>query len=461
MGVINAPYVRSIERPWDARNYGWQPGQPLTDVFFAAAIPKTWAVPSVGMIEFVGRSDIPLTTPLATLNIPGTTWWKHGLAFEGSRIVPTYNDNTKPVIKIASAFISRGLVIDDIEIYGEGRAANRQGHGLELECTLAGGRSIYNFRINRPHIEAVGGSCLRILGNVFEGSINFPTLRGSRLAPLELGHHASGGILSSVDVYGAVVADGGEVNADNADGAFLSSNALDIWFHGIHAIGNGRHGIGATNGLRYATGHFENNHRLATTETLASQNSGINTNKGAFVACYFLNSVGVGKQTHGYRVFPANRISIVNGMVSGQFAGPTNCEIAVVTGAMSAGTQLALREVDGNRSSTMRTNVGSGIVVDDGEVYPYVPSAPGAGGTTTIPNNPIGRTTLLRPAGTIATHTVTLPTGRHGNRHRINTTAQITALTYSPAVTGWTNGSQMNANTSHELMFENATWYLI
>lgn len=72
--------------------------------------------------------------------------------------------------------------------------------------------------------------------------------------------------------------------------------------------------------------------------------------------------------------------------------------------------------------------------------------APSTGSSTTV--SPPFDHLIYTNAGTIAAQTVVLPpvaSVPHGHVVTISNIAQITALTFSPAVSGWTNGSQLNA----------------
>lgn len=71
-------------------------------------------------------------------------------------------------------------------------------------------------------------------------------------------------------------------------------------------------------------------------------------------------------------------------------------------------------------------------------------AAPATGSSTGLAS-PYNWLVFTNP-GTIAAQTVVLPTtGVDGQELFISNYAQITSLTFSPAVTGWTNTSQLNA----------------
>lgn len=73
---------------------------------------------------------------------------------------------------------------------------------------------------------------------------------------------------------------------------------------------------------------------------------------------------------------------------------------------------------------------------------------------------------IKNPSGTVASLTVTLPnTMFNGQKIQILCTESITALTFSPAVTGWTNGATLSANTPvdilHSYFYETDTTVLV
>lgn len=417
-------------------------------------LPAVFADPAIGIARFPPGVYLLGGATAVSVTMPGVIFWPHGIDALGATFTPTFNDVTKDAIRFTSTDVTRFFILRGFKIKCQGKSVPRERHGLFLEVPLTGDH-IYNFSIQDVIIEGAGADGCKIEGNIFEGEVRRLVVRGNKNNGLTMGHHASGGALSSIDVYSLITAD------NDVAGVSLTLNANDVYIHSMHAIQNGTYAVLCSNGIRKVTGHFENNHRLAADQLIASGWGAVSTTAGLLEGCYQLNTNTIGRTTHLLRTFPANKVSVHKSVSSGS-TSDGNCQLAHVSSAMNAGTMLDIANSDGTRSTTMRTNMGSGIVRDEGSVYPYVPSAPTDAGTTTIPNNPNDRNVLLRPAGTIAAHTVNLPSSpRHGQELRINTTQQITALTFSPAVTGFANGSQLSANTSLVVQFENATWYRV
>jgi hypothetical protein len=132
-------------------------------------------------------------------------------------------------------------------------------------------------------------------------------------------------------------------------------------------------------------------------------------------------------------------------------------------------------------SSTMSLSAGNGVVLLDGAGTKL--GIAGAGGSPTlslgafIDNSGVrqtltgsgytvpANTSLVRftQTGTIATQTVTLPTALADGQplQFVNYAGAVTALTFSPAVNGWTNGSTLAANTGLRIRWDAtaAAWY--
>jgi|GEM_PF-3060151 len=137
----------------------------------------------------------------------------------------------------------------------------------------------------------------------------------------------------------------------------------------------------------------------------------------------------------------------------------------VITGGFPVTTTLSSTfAISGGAGAVTMTGSGTAIGVSGSAGSPFIANgatvdASGVryaltGAAYTVPAN----TSLMRftQTATVASQTVTLPTAS-GDGHVIqfvNYAGAVTALTFSPAVTGWTNGSALAANTGLRIRWD-------
>lgn len=175
-----------------------------------------------------------------------------GIVAHGARIVSQIDDG-RPVLSIASGATVRFLLIEGLDVQGNGR----EGHGLAIDCDDKA-HYLYNFCLRDLTIQNCGGDGLRLLGNVFEGQIINSYFRKNAGNGATFAHGLSGGILSAIHVFGAVFGDNG------GHGAALVHHCYDVAFHGCYFLLNARFGLVAENGVTLLSNcGFENNHEAA------------------------------------------------------------------------------------------------------------------------------------------------------------------------------------------------------
>jgi hypothetical protein len=270
-----------------------------------------------------------------------------GLTANGARILSQI-DNGQPVLSVVSRAIVRFLLLEGLDIKGDGR----ESHGLYLEAEKLG-THIYNFCLRDIVVQGCGGDGCRIMGNVFEGQLFNSYFRNNKGNGATFGHSPSRGILSSLHLMGCVF------GQNAVHGAAIVNNASDVGFHGCYFLENGRYGLAAGNGCTLLS-HcgFENNHDRA--GGFASGDAAIDLRTfGTLIGC---TGYSIRNQTHLVRGFIANRLVMIGCTGGGagkaeaaklaRLQGNGNAQATIIgcTGAIDAGSGIDILEI-GHRGS--------------------------------------------------------------------------------------------------------------
>ena len=262
------------------------------------ALDATFVGPEPGLLTIepgTYRVTRPLRITFADKGSQHRYTRRHGIAARGVRILSEISGGN--VIDIKSEATDRFLLIEGLEIQGRGK----EGHGLSLSCS-GRGHYLYNFCLRDVTVQGCGGDGLRMIGNIFEGQLYNSYFRDNKGNGATFGHDKSGGVLSAVHVFGAVLGGNG------GDGAALIDGAADVGFHGCYFLLNDRYGLNAGSGCTLlANCGFENNHRKA--RGFAEGDAGIRLMvEGTLIGC---TAYSIHNQTHLVRAFISNRLVMV------------------------------------------------------------------------------------------------------------------------------------------------------
>ncbi len=168
-----------------------------------------------------------------------------------------------------------------------------------------------------------------------------------------------------------------------------------------------------------------------------------------------VNSYAVTASGSGYTTTPTITVQAGDGS-----SGSTALAVATLGSSLSlsAGASIALSSAGvqlGNSGSAGSPVIAAGALVDGSGVRQSL------GNSYTVPAN----TSLVRfiQGSTVASSTVTLPAALADGQpiQFVNYAGAVTALTFSPAVYGWTNGSTLAAYTGLRVRWDaiSAAWY--
>lgn len=209
----------------------------------------------------------------------------------------------QPVLEIESNAVLRFLIVEGLEVQGNGR----EGHGLVLTCTRRG-TYVYNFCLRDVIVQNCGGDGCRMVGNIFEGQIFNSYFRDNRLNGATFAHGPENTVLSAVHAFGCVFGGNG------VHGVELAAGAEDVGFHGCYFLLNGRFGLTAPHGCTLLS-HcgFENNHRSA--KSFEEGDAGIRLMvKGTLIGC---TGYSIRHQTHLLRAYVTHNLVMVGCSGSG------------------------------------------------------------------------------------------------------------------------------------------------
>jgi hypothetical protein len=221
---------------------------------------------------------------------------QHGISAYGALIRSDIRDGGS-VLEITSDTTCRNLLLEGLEIHGNGR----EGNGISMQC-YGTGRYIYNFSLRDIVVQSVGGDGISMLGNIFEGQIFNGYFRDNKKNGATFGHDDKGGILSALHVFGCVFGGNG------GDGAALTNKANDVSFNGCYFLENDKFGLNTSNGVTLLS-HcgFENNQRRA--GNFQSGDAGIRLlNFGTLIGC---TGYSIKYQTHLISAFVVNHLVMV------------------------------------------------------------------------------------------------------------------------------------------------------
>ncbi len=241
-------------------------------------------------------------TPRAEQGKPANITRQSGISAGGARILSRVT-NGEPVIRLASEGTVRFLLLEGLDIQGNGK----EGHGLSLECDQFG-KYLYNFCLRDVVVQGCGGDGCRMIGNIFEAQLINAYFRDNRGTGLTMGHGKTGGILSAIHAFGCVFGQNGEF------GAAIINNAYDVGFHGCYFLLNRAFGLVAGNGCTLLS-HcgFENNHEGA--PDFARGDAGMKLQ--GFATLVGCTAYSMFKQTLLLRAFVAGRLTMIGCTGSG------------------------------------------------------------------------------------------------------------------------------------------------
>lgn len=206
-----------------------------------------------------------------------------GVSAQGAQIRSAIKDG-KDVLSIDSETVARYLLLDGLDIRGNGA----EGNGISFFCD-GRGHYIYNMALRDVVVEGCGGDGCRMIGNIFESQIFNSYFRDNRGNGMTLAHGTRGGVLSSLHVFGCVF------GGNKGSGAVMTHGANDVSFHGCYFLENDQFGLLVQAGCPLLS-HcgFENNYRKAKSFTVGGP--GIKLNGfGTLIGC---TAYSIHNQTH-------------------------------------------------------------------------------------------------------------------------------------------------------------------
>jgi hypothetical protein len=290
------------------------PLQKALDAAFAAERPTFLTIPPG---EYRVTRSLRIAPPAGAA---GNVGRHSGILGRGARINSAIADGSN-VLEFVSRSTIRFVLLEGLDILGSGR----DGAGIHIEADR---NDVYfhNFCLRDIFVQECGGDGCRMLGNVFEGQLANCYFRKNGGSGITFGHGPSGGILSSIHVFGSVFGD----NAKH--GAQLINGCYDVSFHGCYLLLNGKFGLAAQNGCTLlANCGFENNHQAASGFDPA--NSGVFLNSfGTLIGC---TAYSVFKQAKLLRAHVTGRLVMIgcSGAGDGTARGATLAHLGGRAGA--------------------------------------------------------------------------------------------------------------------------------
>lgn len=247
-----------------------------------------------------------------------------------------------PVLEIVSRAVIRYVLIEGLQIQGNGR----EGVGLSINCEQRG-CYFYNFCLRDIVAQGCGGDGLSLIGNVFEGQIFNCYFRDNKGNGAVFGHGKEDTVLSAVHVYGSVF------GQNDKHGAALVNGAYDVAFHGCYFLLNAEYGMAAGMGCTLLTNcGFENNHAKA--QGFDKGGAGVRLKIfGTLVGC---TAYSIYNQTHLLDAYVTNRLVLVGCTASG--------------GGKAQGAKLV--KLDGKREANVTVIGCSGGVDSTDAIDPLV-----------------------------------------------------------------------------------------